>query len=158
MRIMRLYLGLIGVIFIVNIYDRLRDDNGDLISGRTKLFIQSHDSTGIQEYLSGIACTPEGPGIMFIVDEWLIDQLHKVRLHYGQLSVKDGEELEPPVKSDLELEEEELRRQLEDIRRRRAEKEREKEESERIPVTPENLKATATDKEIKLDWQSTDNR
>lgn len=135
---------------MIHIYDSLRDDRGDLIPGRTKLFIKADDSE-IEHPISGPICVPEGAGTMFIVDEWLIDQLHKVRLYYGRLAVKDGEELVPPVKSDLDLEEEELQRQLADIQRRRAEKANEP------PAEVEEL--TEHDEIINDDLrQSTDNR
>lgn len=145
---------------MINVYNSLRDDNDMVIKGRTLLYIRDDDigdEGEIVTFSAGPAITTECAGRLFIVDDWLIDQLDKVRLYYGKLAVKDDEELEPPIKSDLDLEEEEAMRLLEDIRRRRAEKEREKEESERIPVTPDNLIATTTDKEIKLEWQSTDN-
>ncbi len=106
---------------MVTVYDTLKNSNGDVIPGRTKLFIKSDDKY-LSEPIYGPLCVPEGTGQMFIVDDWLIDQLDKVRLYYGQLAVKEGEELVPPVKSDLDLEEEELQRQLADIQRRRAEK------------------------------------
>ena len=49
---------------------------------------------------------------MFIVDDWLIDQLDKVVFKDGTLQVKDGEQLVEPVKSEKELQREELLRQL----------------------------------------------
>lgn len=82
---------------MVNVYEDLRDRTGNLISGRTKLFLKNSNLDGdIEEYLSGVACVPEGNGVMFIVDDWLIDQLDKINFVDGTLKVKDGEELIPP--------------------------------------------------------------
>ena len=98
---------------MVNVYEDLRDRTGNLIIGRTKLFLKSSNLDGvIEEYLSGVACVPEGSGVMFIVDEWLIDQLDKVQFIDGTLSTKDGEELMPPGKSERELQIEAIERQL----------------------------------------------
>ena len=98
---------------MVNIYDDLRDRAGNLISGRTKLFLKNSNLDGeIEEYLSGVACVPEGSGVMFIVDDWLIDQLDKVIFKDGTLQVKEGEQLDVPVKSEKEKQREELLRQL----------------------------------------------
>lgn len=101
---------------MVNIYEDLRDDNGNLIIGRTRLFIKTvDDSNGVELYQSGTSYTPEGNGTQFIVDDWLIKQIDRVQFKDGTLSVKDGEELIPPVKSELELEEEELLRRIAEI-------------------------------------------
>lgn len=101
---------------MVNVYEDLRDRTGNLISGRTKLFLKSSNLDGeIEEYLSGVACVPEGNGIMFIVDDWLIEQLDKIQFIDGVLSVKDGEEIIPPVKTERELQREELLKQLAEL-------------------------------------------
>ena len=52
---------------------------------------------------------------MFIVDDWLIDQLDKVQFIDGELSVKDGEELIPPVKTEKEIQREALLKQLAEL-------------------------------------------
>lgn len=49
---------------------------------------------------------------MFIVDDWIIPQLDKVEFIDGTLSVKDGEELMPPAKTEKELQIEAIERQL----------------------------------------------
>ena len=65
---------------MVNIYDNFKDEFGNNIVGRTKLFVTSTDDEGnIGLYESGIACTPQTNGTMFIVDDWLIPQLYKVQ-------------------------------------------------------------------------------
>ena len=101
---------------MVNVYEDLRDRTGNLIRGRTKLFLKNSDLDGdIEEYLSGVACVPEGNGIMFIVDDWLIDQLDKIQFVEGTLKVKEGEELIPPVKTEKELQREALLKQLAEL-------------------------------------------
>ena len=101
---------------MVNVYEDLRDRSGNFISGRTKLFLKNSNLDGeIKEYLSGVACVPEGNGTMFIVDDWLIDQLDKINFVDGTLKVKDGEELIPPVKSEKELQREALLKQLAEL-------------------------------------------
>lgn len=101
---------------MVNVYEDLRDRTGNLISGRTKLFLKNSNLDGdIEEYLSGVACVPEGNGVMFIVDDWLIDQLDKINFVDGTLKVKDGEELIPPVKTEKELQREALLKQLAEL-------------------------------------------
>lgn len=101
---------------MVNIYDELRSGNGDLISGRNKLFVKSTNEDGsLREYMSGVSCVPEENGTMFIVDDWIIPQIDKIKFKDGTLSVKDGEELIPPVKSEKQLKIEELQRQMEEL-------------------------------------------
>lgn len=97
---------------MVNIYESLYEDNV-LVQGRTKLFVKSTLEDGtIENHDYGIAFTPDSSGTMFIVDEWLIDQLDKVIFKDGTLQVKEGEVLDEPVKTEKELQREELLRQL----------------------------------------------
>lgn len=101
---------------MVNIYDTIKDDHGNLIPGVTKLFINSVQSDyTIGKFISGVACVPEGNGTMFIVDDWLIPQIDKILFVDGALSVKDGEELIPPVKTEKELQREALLKQLAEL-------------------------------------------
>lgn len=101
---------------MVNVYNNLRDVYDNLINGRTKLFIKSTKEDGsIDDYIRGLAFTPEGNGTMFIVDDWLIPQLDKVQFIDGVLSVKDSEELIPPVKTEKELQREALLKQLAEL-------------------------------------------
>ena len=98
---------------MIHIYSSFRDSEGNNIKGRVKLFIRQTDEVGnIELFQSGIMVSPEENGTMFIVDDWLIPQIDKVQFKDGALSVKDGEELIPPVKSEKELQREELLRQL----------------------------------------------
>ena len=97
---------------MVKIYDSLYE-NGVTVNGRTKLFVREVDEDGtIGNHDYGIAFTPDSTGTLFIVDNWLIDQLDKVIFKDGTLQVKEGEQLDEPVKSEKELQREELLRQL----------------------------------------------
>lgn len=98
---------------MIKVYDNLRNAEGGAILGRTKLFISKTDDDGtILSSQSGTLLTPEDSGTMFIVDDWLIDQLDKVVFQDGTLQVKEGERLDEPVKSEKEKQREELLRQL----------------------------------------------
>ena len=98
---------------MIMVYDNLRNTEGGAILGRTKLFISKTDDDGtILSSQSGTLLTPEDSGTMFIVDDWLIDQLDKVVFKDGTLKVKEGEQLDEPVKSEKEKQREELLRQL----------------------------------------------
>ena len=98
---------------MVKIYDNIKDENGIESPNRTKLFITKTGVDGsIIECLLGNYAVPMTNGTMFIVDNWLIDQLDKVIFKDGTLQVKDGERLDEPVKSEKEKQREELLRQL----------------------------------------------
>ena len=102
---------------MVNIYESLYEDDGLMVSGRTKLFIKQVEDDGtIGNHDYGTVFTPNSSGTLFIVDDWLIPQLDKVIFKDGTLQVKDGEQLVEPVKSELELEEEELLKRLAELR------------------------------------------
>ena len=101
---------------MVNIYQSIYDENYNLIKGRTKLFIkESLEDGSIGNHDHGIACTPSETGTLLIVDDWIIPQLYKIQFKEGELSVKDGEELIPPVKTERELKREALLKQLAEL-------------------------------------------
>lgn len=101
---------------MVNIYESIYDENLNIISGRTKLFIKESLEDGtIGKHDYGIAVAPEESGTMFIVDDWLIPQREKLLFIDGELLVKDGEELIAPVKSEKELKREALLRQIAEL-------------------------------------------
>ena len=101
---------------MIHIYSSFRDSEGNNVNGRVKLFIRQTDEVGnIELFQSGIMVSPEENGTMFIVDDWLIPQIDKVQFKDGTLSVKDGEELIPPVKSEKQLKIEELERQMAEL-------------------------------------------
>lgn len=100
---------------MINIYNSLRDENDALLPNRTILFIRKDeiDEDGEFElYSYGLGVSLDGSGYSFIIDDWLIDQLDKVIFKDGTLQVKEGEQLDEPVKSEKELQREELLRQL----------------------------------------------
>lgn len=101
---------------MIEIYESIRDENAGIAPGRTKLFIVNTNEFGnIILSQHGTKLTPEGSGTMFIVDEWLIGQLDKVQFKEGVLSVKDGEEIIPPVKTERELQRGALLKQLAEL-------------------------------------------
>lgn len=100
---------------MINVYLSILNDEGKQVKGRTKLFIKTQENGNIEEYISGIACVPEGSGTMFIVDDWLIDQLDKVVFVDGALYVKEGAEPKAPIKSEKQLRIEELQREMAEL-------------------------------------------
>ena len=101
---------------MINIYESIQDNAGANINGRTKLFIQKADEDGVITLCNyGTLYTPAESGTMFIVDDWLIPKLDKVRFINGELLVKEGEELIPPVKTEKELQREALLKQLAEL-------------------------------------------
>lgn len=101
---------------MIKIYNDIKDDNQNVIPGLTKLFIEDVDENGtILNSLHGPTVVPERSGTLFIVDEWIIEQLDKVQFIDGVLSVKDGEEIIPPVKTERELQREALLKQLAEL-------------------------------------------
>ena len=98
---------------MVKIYDNIKDENGIDDPKRVRLFITKVEDDGtIKEFLSGNSAVPMTNGTLFIVDDWLIDQIDKVIFKDGTLQVKEGEQLDEPVKSEKEKQREELLRQL----------------------------------------------
>ena len=101
---------------MIHIYSSFRDEEGNSIKGRIKLFIRQTDEVGnIELFQSGIMVSPEENGTMFIVDDWIIPQIDKVQFKDGALSVKDGEALVPPAKTEKELQREALLKQLAEL-------------------------------------------
>ena len=101
---------------MIELYDDVRLSDGSIASGRTKLFIkETLDDGTISNCQTGSLLLPDGAGTIFIVDDWLIDQLDKVQFIDGVLSVKDGETLIPPVKTEKELQREALLKQLAEL-------------------------------------------
>ena len=101
---------------MIELYDDVRLPDGSIANGRTKLFIkETLDDGTISNCQTGSLLLPDGAGTIFIVDDWLIDQLDKVQFKDGVLSVKDGEEIIPPVKTEKELQREALLKQLAEL-------------------------------------------
>lgn len=100
---------------MIEIYDSIISEGGNNIVGRTKLFIERQEDGDIVSFKSGTSIAPQSTGTMFIVDEWIIEQLDKVQFIDGVLSVKDGKTLTPPVKTEKELQREALLKQLAEL-------------------------------------------
>ena len=101
---------------MLELYDDVRLPDGSIASGRTKLFIkETLDDGTISNCQTGSLLIPDGAGTILIVDDWLIDQLDKVQFIDGVLSVKNGETLTPPVKTEKELQREALLKQLAEL-------------------------------------------
>ena len=101
---------------MIELYDDVRLPNGSIANGRTKLFIkETLDDGSISNCQTGSLLIPDGAGTILIVDDWLIDQLDKVQFIDGVLSVKNGETLTPPVKTEKELQREALLKQLAEL-------------------------------------------
>ena len=103
---------------MIKTYDNLKDDDGNYIPNRILLFIPTSkikEDGIISEYVSGLAYVPETSGITFIVDDWIIPQLDKLKFINGELKVKDGEDIEEPQKTEKELEREALLKRLAEL-------------------------------------------
>ena len=101
---------------MVKVYQSMYDENLNSVPGRTKLFIKDvleDGSIGNHDY--GIAVSASETGTMFIIDDWVIEQRDKLQFIDGVLSVKDGEELIPPIKTEKELQREALLKQLAEL-------------------------------------------
>lgn len=103
---------------MINVYESYRDSDGNSIKGRTILFIRDSDIDelgNISTYSAGPGVSAEESGRLYVIDEWVIEQIDKVQFSGRVLSVKDGEELIPPVKSEKELQREALLKQLAEL-------------------------------------------
>ena len=100
---------------MVKTYDELRDENGITYKGRTRLFVRHSEinSEGeFGEFESGNAAVFDASGYQFIVDDYVISQINKLKIVDGNLVVRVGEEIMPPTKTEKELKIEEIERQL----------------------------------------------
>lgn len=100
---------------MVKTYDELRDENGIIYQGRTRLFIRQSEvdpDGNFGEFERGSASVFEASGYQFIIDDYVISQIDKLKIVDGNLVVRDGEEIIPPTKSEKELQIEAIERQL----------------------------------------------
>lgn len=100
---------------MVNIYDEIRDENGLLYAGRTKLYIKHSEvdhEGNFDQYERGTALVFDSSGYQFIVDTWIIPQIDKLKIDGGTLVVKNGEQLQERIKTPKELRMEELEKEL----------------------------------------------
>lgn len=100
---------------MVNIYDEIKDGNGLLITGRTKLYIKHSDvdaEGNFGQFERGTALVFDSSGYQFIVDSWIIPQIDKLKIDGGTLVVKEGEQLQERIKTPEEIRMEELEKEL----------------------------------------------
>lgn len=90
------------------IYDNLNE-----MPNRRIAFITT-DDTGLilSSTVSKGAVATDRTGSTLIVDDYVAEQITKFRFINGELVLNDGEELEIPVKSEKQLQIEEMERQL----------------------------------------------
>ena len=103
---------------MVNVYEELYDEDGNSTPSRTKLFVPAkevNEDGSFTSFQSGILVTPSTSGYFYIVDSWILNQIEKLVIVEGVLSVRDGEKITPPPKSDKELKREELLKQLAEL-------------------------------------------
>ena len=107
---------------LVKTFESIRDSDGNMVNGRNKLFVMSVGDDGrIEEYLVGKYIVPEDHGTLFIVEDFVADQVDKLAVVDGVLDVAEGKYLVYPEKSPIEEQEEELLRQLAELRAQREE-------------------------------------
>lgn len=100
---------------MVKTYDELRDENGIIYQGRTRLFIRQSEvdpDGNFGEFERGSAYVFEASGYQFIIDDYVISQIDKLKIVDGNLVVRDGEEIMPPTKTERELQIEAIERKL----------------------------------------------
>ena len=101
---------------LINQYESLYDEIGDVITSRTKLFIKKTDEEdNILEFSGGLAFAVTEPGTLLIVDKYIPEQIDKLLFKDGQLVVKEGMTLEVPQKSAIEIEREALLKRLAEL-------------------------------------------
>ncbi|OZT77103.1 hypothetical protein [Salinicoccus roseus] len=103
---------------MVNIYDSIRNENGDVISDRTRLFVREKEigeNGEILGFTSGRSAIADGTGHQYVVDEYIIEQVGKLQIVNGELVVKDGEVIEEPEKTPEEIEREQLLARLAEL-------------------------------------------
>lgn len=104
---------------MVKTYDELRDENGIIYQGRTRLFIRQSevDSGGnFGEFEQGSASVFEASGYQFIVDDYVISQIDKLKVVDGNLVVRDGEVIQERIKTPTELKIEAMEREIQALR------------------------------------------
>lgn len=95
----------------MNVYESV---NGH--SDRRVVFVNAADDGQIvHSVVSNNSVVADRPGHTFIVDDYVAEQITKFKLINGQLELIDGEALDVPEKSELQLEEEQLMQRLAEI-------------------------------------------
>lgn len=97
------------------IYKNMYDDEGNEVTSRKLVFITTEDDGTINSTTSSQSLAVNRTGFVYVVDEVVLNNIDKFEVINGNLQLRDGETLEEPVKSDLEIEEEELLRRIAEI-------------------------------------------
>lgn len=101
---------------MIRLYESIYDGNRDFIDGRSKLFINKVDGDGnIVKFGGGIGYVPIEPGTLLIVDDYLIEQVDKLKFINNQLEVKEGMTIDVPQLSETEIKRQELLKQLAEL-------------------------------------------
>lgn len=103
---------------MINTYSTNKDEEGNIIPERTVLFIRDFDEEGnIQTFQSGNFFTPDTAGVLFIVDNYVINQIDKLLFKDGILSVKENEKILKPIMTPEEKRIVELEKEMAKLKR-----------------------------------------
>ena len=97
------------------IYKSLFDDEGNEVTNRQIIFITASDDGEIESMTTGKPLAVNKTGYVYVVDDVVVKNIDKFQIRNGKLELIDGEEIEKPVKSKLELEEEALLKRLAEL-------------------------------------------
>lgn len=97
------------------IYKSLFDDEGNEVTKRQIIFITASDDGEIESMTTGKPLAVNKSGHVYVVDDVVVENIDKFHIKNGKLELIDGEKIEKPVKSELELEEEELLKRIAEI-------------------------------------------
>lgn len=98
------------------IYSNIYDENGNERTNCTVIFITLNSEEEITSITNGGKVTGvSSTGLTFVVEHLVAEQIDKFEVIGRNLVLKDGEELIPPVKTERELQREELLRQIAEL-------------------------------------------
>lgn len=97
------------------IYKSLFDDEGNEVTKRQIIFITASDDGEIESMTTGKPLAVNKSGHVYVVDDVVVENIDKFHIKNGKLELIDGEKIEKPVKSELELEEEALLKRLAEL-------------------------------------------
>lgn len=109
---------------MVKTYDELLDNNGLIIGDRTRLFIRNKDieeDGTIKQFFSGSSFIVDEPGTQFIVDHYVINQIEKLQVVDGFLTVKDGVQIQERIMSPEEIRFAEIEKEMTLLKRKKIE-------------------------------------
>lgn len=97
------------------IYKSLFDDEGNEVIKRNIIFITATEDGEVESMTTGKPLAVNKTGYVYVVDDVVVKNIDKFEIKGGQLELKEGERIEEPVKSELEIEEEELLKRISEI-------------------------------------------